>query len=183
MNYTFPFTIESGQGEIITFKNIIKEPDGDKIVAEATCTPHAGPAMHVHYRQDEGHTVMQGTMGCQIYGQAPVYYQTGQEAVFLRGLPHRFWNAGDDELHLKSWAKPANSIVFFLSTLFAAQLKSGSHRPELFDAAYLLMHYKREYGMPELPVYIRNILMPVTYSIGNLLGKYKKFKDAPEPLK
>lgn len=49
MKTTLPFTIESGHGETIIFKEIIKEPDGDRVVLEGRCTPNAGPAMHVHY--------------------------------------------------------------------------------------------------------------------------------------
>ena len=183
MKFVLPHTIESGQGEKITFREIIKEPDGDKVIIEGTCAPGAGPAMHVHYKQDEGITVVKGKMGCQILGKDTVYYSQGQEVVFPRNTPHRFWNASDEELIVSSWIKPANSIIFFLSTLYAAQKKSGSGRPEAFDAAYLLVRYKSEYGMPELPSFVRNVIMPVTYSIGSLLGKYKKFKDAPEPLK
>lgn len=98
---------------------------------------------------------------------------------FTRGTPHRFWNAGEDELTLSSWVKPVNNILFFLSTFYAAQKNSGSTRPEAFDAAYLMVRYKNEFGLPQLPFFVKNILMPVTYSLGKLLGKYKNFSDAP----
>lgn len=183
MNFTLPYTIESGLGEKMIFKEIIKEPDGDKVIIEGTCTPKAGPALHVHFKQDEALTVVQGKMGCQILGQEPVYYSVGQTATFLRGVPHRFWNAGEDELVLSSWIKPANSIIFFLSTLYAAQKKTGTKRPEMFDAAYLMTRYKHEYDLPELPSFVKKVVMPATYLIGQLLGKYKKFDGAPKPLK
>lgn len=121
-------------------------------------------------------------MGCQILGQEPVYYTAGQTAVFLRNIPHRFWNAGEEELVISSWVKPVNSIIFFLTALYAAQKKSGSGRPEMFDAAYLMTRYKNEYDLPELPFFVKKVIMPVTCFIGRLLGKYKKFKDAPAPL-
>ncbi len=183
MKITLPYTIESGQGEKIIFKEIISEPDGDKVIIEGYCSPNAGPAMHVHYKQDEGLTVVKGKMGCQTLGQEPVYYREGQEVVFLRNTPHRFWNAGNDELIISSWIKPANSIIFFLSTLYAAQKKSGSSRPEVFDAAYLMVRYKNEYGLPELPAFVKNVIMPITYTLGTFTGKYKHFTDAPESLK
>ena len=183
MKFTLPHTIESGQGEKIIFKEIIKEPDGDKVIIEGYCKPNAGPAMHVHYKQDEAITVGKGKMGCQIFGQEPVYYSPGQTATFLRNTPHRFWNAGEDELVVNSWVKPANSIIFFLTTLYEAQTKSGTKRPEAFDGAYLLVRYKHEYGLPELPKFVQNIIMPITYNLGKLLGKYKRFSDAPKPLK
>lgn len=183
MKSTLPQTIESGHGEKIIFKEIIKEPDGDKVIIEGHCTPNAGPAMHVHYKQDEGITVVKGKMGCQILGQEPVYYEVGQEAIFLRNTPHRFWNAGKEELIVSSWVKPANSIIFFLTTLYAAQKKSGNKRPEIFDAAYLMVRYKNEYGLTELPSFVKNVIMPITYTLGRIFGKYKNYTDAPEPLK
>jgi mannose-6-phosphate isomerase-like protein (cupin superfamily) len=182
MPFTLPHTIENGLGEKIIFKEIIHEADGDKVLIEGYCKPNVGPLMHVHYKQDEALTVVSGKMAYQILGQEPVYVATGQTATFLRNQPHRFWNAGDDELEISSWVKPANSIIFFLSALYAAQKRSGNGRPEAFDGAFLIVRYKNEYGLPELPSFVKNIIMPVTYQIGKVLGKYKKFKDAPEPL-
>lgn len=183
MKFTLPHTIESGLGEKMIFKEIIKEPDGDKVIIEGHCKPKAGPTMHVHFKQDEALTVVKGKMGCQILGQEPVYYSVGQTATFLRNVPHRFWNAGEDELVISSWVKPVNSIIFFLTALYAAQKKSGSGRPEIFDASYLMTKYKHEYDLPELPSFVKKVIMPTTYLIGRLLGKYKKFNGAPTPLK
>lgn len=183
MKFQLPHKIDNGQGQMMIFKEIIHEPDGDKVIVEGRCAANTGPTMHVHYKQDECLTVVKGKMCCQILGQDPAYYTEGDEVLFLRNTPHRFWNAGQDELVLSGWAKPANTIVFFLSALYEAQKKSGTDRPDAFDGAYLMVRYKNEYGLPELPPFVRNVIMPITYAIGMLLGKYKKFKDAPEPLK
>lgn len=183
MNFTLPYAIENGHGEKIIFKEIIQEPDGDKVVVEGHCKPKAGPTMHVHFKQDEAITVVKGKMGCQILGQEPVYYSIGQTATFHKNVPHRFWNEGEDDLVISGWVKPANSFVFYLTALYAAQKNSDSGQPEIFDAAYLLTRYKHEYGLPELPFFVKKVVMPVTYLIGQILGKYKKFEGAPQPLK
>jgi hypothetical protein len=86
-------------------------------------------------------------------------------------------------LHCKGWVKPANTLVFFLSSIYAAQNKSGKAQPEQFDSAYLLKRYSTEYDLPEIPQFVKKIIIPVTYYIGKLLGKYKHFKNAPEPVK
>ncbi|MBK9222358.1 MAG: cupin domain-containing protein [Saprospiraceae bacterium] len=182
MEYKLPLTIESGQGEKIIFKEIIKESDGDIVHLEGYCTPNAGPAMHVHYLQDEGFKIVKGSVACQIMGQEPVIYTAGQSVTFYRTIPHRFWNIGDNELIIDGWIKPANSIIFFLDTLYAAHRKSGTNKPEIFDAAYLLIKYRREYGMPEMPAFVKKILLPIIYTLGILFGKYKKFKNATKPL-
>lgn len=84
MKITLPHKIENGLGETIIFKEMISEPGGDKVIIEGHCNPKGGPAMHVHYQQDEALTVIQGKMAYQVLGQEPVYLTAGQTATFLR---------------------------------------------------------------------------------------------------
>jgi hypothetical protein len=37
--------------------------------------------------------------------------------------------------------------------------------------------------MVEMPRFVKKVIMPATYRIGMLLGKYKHFKNAPEPVR
>jgi hypothetical protein len=84
---------------------------------------------------------------------------------------------------MKGWIQPANTIVFFLSSIFAAQTKSGKGEPEAFDGAYLLTKYSSEYDMTEIPWFVKKVILPVTYLVGCVLRKYEHFKNAPAPLK
>lgn len=183
MTYSLPHTIENHLGELLTFKSIRHETDGDVLICENWVQPNSGPLMHVHWLQDEGFTVKQGRIGYQIAGQPTQYAGPGESLVFKRGVPHRFWNAGTDVLHCEGWLKPANTIVFFLSSIYAAQNKSGKAQPELFDGAYLMTRYASEYDMTEIPAFVKKVLMPLVYQLGKLLGKYKHFEDAPEPVR
>ena len=183
MNYTYPYTIDNGIGEKLVFQELLHEPDGDRLVGVNYVAPGNGPLMHTHWLQDESLTVVEGRMGYQVAGQPEQYAGIGETVLFKRGTPHRFWNAGSDVLHCRCWIKPANTIVFFLSSIFAAQNKSGSTRPETFDAAYLLTRYAAEYDLPEIPQFVKKVILPATYYVGKLLGKYKHFKNAPEPVK
>ncbi len=183
MKVSYPHTIINSLGEKLSFLRIVQEPDGDKLVVENLVAPGAGPLMHTHFQQDESLTVVKGTMGYQILGQEIRFARAGESIVFERGTPHRFWNAGDGALQCTGWIKPANSIVFFLSALYDAMNKTGTERPELFDGAYLIYRYKSEYDLPEMPVFVKKVIMPVVYFTGTLMGKYKKFEGAPQPLK
>ncbi len=177
-----PLSIENGCGEKIIFQEYIQTPEGVELHLDGYCDPGTGPQMHVHYFQDESLQVQSGKMGTEILGQQAVYFTEGQTVIFHKGIPHRFWNAGEDILHIKGIVKPANSVVFYLSTLYAAQKNSGSIQPEAFDSAYLLCRYKHEYNVFGIPAFVRNLIIPMTYAIGIVLGKYKKFKNAPPPL-
>jgi hypothetical protein len=86
-------------------------------------------------------------------------------------------------LHCTGYIKPANTIVFYLSSIFEAQNKSGSERPEAFDGAFLLTRYASEYEMADIPGFVKKVIIPATYYIGKALGKYSHFKDAPAPVK
>jgi hypothetical protein len=37
--------------------------------------------------------------------------------------------------------------------------------------------------MLELPAVVRHIVMPIVYFVGTVSGKYRKFKDAPAPIR
>ncbi len=183
MNYQFPHTIQNCNGEKLVFKALIPEAGGDKLLVENFVTPKSGPPMHTHFLQDESLTVVTGKIGYQVQGQPEQYAGVGETILFKRGVAHRFWNAGEDMLQCTGWVKPANTLVFFLSSVYAAQNKSGSEQPEKFDGAYLLTRYASEYDMPEIPTFVKKVILPITYQVGKLLGKYKHFEDAPEPVK
>ncbi len=183
MNISYPHTIKNSIGETLTFIGIEKTETGERVLAENHVVPGVGPVMHTHWLQDEVFTVVSGRLGYEILGEPKQYAEAGETIVFRRGVPHRFWNDGQDILHCKGYVEPANSTVFFLSSLFAAQNKSGKAEPEKFDGAYLLTRYSSEFDVPGLPWFVKKIILPLTYHIGRFLGKYPHFKDSPEPLK
>ncbi len=182
MNQKLPHTIQNCVGEELTFQSIVSAGDEKRILVHASCKPGAGPAMHVHFRQDESLTVRKGKMGYQILGEAPKVCEVGETILFPRGTPHKFWAADGIDLEMEGWIQPVENIVFYLSAIYAAQNASGKAQPEAFDGAYLATRYKSEYDVPEIPAFVKRVIFPITIFIGKLLGKYKKFKDAPEPL-
>jgi quercetin dioxygenase-like cupin family protein len=182
MNITYPHTIQNCLGEKLIFKALQPEPDGDRLLVENFVTPGNGPVMHTHYLQDECLTVLEGTIGYQVQGEEEQFAGPGETVLFERGTPHRFWNAGTNTLHCTGWVKPANTLVFFLTAIYDAQNKSGKAQPEPFDAAYLLTRYHKEYAMNELPAFVKKAVIPATYLLGQFMGKYKKFEDAPKPV-
>jgi hypothetical protein len=45
-----------------------------------------------------------------------------------------------------------------------------------------MRRYRSEFAMLELPAVVRTIVLPIVFAIGQLLGKYKRYSDAPAPL-
>ena len=73
--------------------------------------------MHIHHRQDEHLTVVQGKMGAQVLGEAPQYFGVGEGATFKSGVSHKFWNAGNEPLICTGWVKPAHNLEYFLTEI------------------------------------------------------------------
>lgn len=182
MKITYPHIIENGSGEKIIFHGIKKEPGGDKLHGEGFFTPGSGPPMHTHWLQDESFTILKGSIAYQVMGKPVQYAKAGETILFKRGVPHKFWNNGEEIAHCTAWVQPANTFPFFITTIFAAQKKTGTPRPEMFDAAFLLTRYSSEYTMQGIPVVVRKVIVPIMYIIGKISGKHKKFRDAPAPL-
>ena len=59
---------------------------------------------------------------------------------------------------------------------------SGVKRPGIFDAAFLMTRYRSEFAMLEIPTLVQRVVFPIVVAIGKVLGKYEKFKNAPEPI-
>ena len=178
----YPYTIDNGHGEQLTFTGVTHGPDGDRVEAEGVAQPGAGPPMHVHYLQEEAARVISGRLGYQLLGSEAQFADPGELVVWPAGTPHKWWNAGNTELRMTGWCRPPDNIEFFLRSLFASTSAHGGRRPGLFDAAFLMTRYRTEYAMLELPTVARRIVMPLIYVAGLVLGRYQKYKDAPAPI-
>ena len=59
---SYPYTIDNGHGEQLTFTGVTHGPDGDRAEAEGLAQPNTGPPMHVHYLQEEAARVVTGLL-------------------------------------------------------------------------------------------------------------------------
>ena len=180
--FTYPHTIENGAGERLIFQRRVPGRDGDRIEGENVVSPGAGPPMHVHHYQEEVFTVQQGRIGYQRLGEPERFAGPGETVAFAAGQPHRFWNAGTDDLRCTAFIEPADNVEYLLTHLFESAKRTGRGRPDLFDAAFLMTRYRSEYAMLEIPAVIQRMAFPALVALGTLLGRYRKYADAPEPV-
>jgi mannose-6-phosphate isomerase-like protein (cupin superfamily) len=181
--YNYPHTIDNGAGERLTFLRRVPGRTGDRIEGENLVAPGKGPVMHVHHRQEEGFTVLEGRLGYQRLGEPVSYAGPGESVAFPPGVPHKFWNAGSGTLRCAAYIEPADNLEYFLSGIFAAQRRRGGDRPALFDAAFLARRYRSEFAMVEIPSVVQRVLFPLVVAVGHLLGRYDHFAGAPEPIR
>lgn len=183
MQYQHPHTIENGAGERLIYKRLVKDETGEWLDWENEVAPNCGPPMHVHFKQEEGLTVVSGKMGAQVLGEAPKFYEAGESAVFKAGVPHKFWCVGDEPLRCKGYVRPAHNFEYFLTNIYDSMNANGGKQPGAFDAAFLLDRYRSEFDMLDIPGFVKKVIFPVALFFGKLQGKQRKYDGAPEPVK
>jgi quercetin dioxygenase-like cupin family protein len=180
--HTYPYKIENGSGEELVFLGVGPGEAGERLEVEIRAQPGAGPPMHVHHLQAEAMTVVSGKLGFQTDGKQPRYVESGETMIFAPGVGHRWWNAGTTELHCTGWAEPPHNVEYFLTALFGSMRRAGKKRPDFFDAAFLLTRYRSEIRMLDIPAIVQTVAFPVLLAVGRLVGKYDRFRGAPEPV-
>ena len=180
---TYPHVIDNGGGEELTFLARRRDERGEYLEARNVVAPGAGPPMHVHHLQEESLTVVQGTMGYRSAGQSEQTAGPGQTVTFPAGDVHRFWNAGGEDLVCTGTIRPPDNIEYFLGEVYASMRLNGGERPGFFDAAYLSQRYRSEFAILEVPAPVRRFVFPVIVAVGTLLGRYRRFARAPEPVR
>lgn len=183
MRYPYPHTIENGAGERLTFIRRVPGVVGDRLEVENVVSPGSGPPMHIHHYQEEALTVQEGRIGFQRPGEPAQYAGPGETVTFKPGEAHRFWNAGDGDLRCTGYVEPADNIEYFLTELYASTRRSGGARPDPFDAAFLARRYRSEFALVEIPAVVQRFVFPAQVAIGSLRGRYRRFADAPEPVR
>lgn len=181
--YTYPHTIDNGAGERLTFIRRVVGPAGDRLEGETVVKPGAGPLMHVHHLQTEGFAVQEGRIGYQRLGEPEQFAGPGETVVFKPGEAHRFWNAGEGDLRCTAYIEPADNAEYLLTEIFDSTRRRGGKQPALFDVAFLLRRYRREFTMLAIPAVVQRVAFPVLAAVGTVLGKYRRYRDAPEPVR
>lgn len=112
------------------------------------------------------------TLGAQV-GAKTITVTGGGTALLPAGVPHRWWNAGDELLELTGQVVPAVDLARFLQALFAVLNASSNSRPSIFYLAHVLWRHRDTQLILRPPPTIQRIVFPVILFIGRLLGKYR----------
>jgi mannose-6-phosphate isomerase-like protein (cupin superfamily) len=87
--------------------------DGRFALIEHTIPPRTLAApLHTHEHEDEYSFVLEGRLGAQI-GDDVVEAGGGELVLKPRGVPHAFWNPGDEETRVLEIISPASFERYF----------------------------------------------------------------------
>ena len=178
--YRYPHTIISGGGEELTFVARRRDEQGEYLEVRNRVSPGSGPPMHVHFRQEEGLTIEQGKIGYQVEGGEAQYAGEGESVRFSAGVPHKFWNAGEDDLICTGFIRPPDNVEYFLTEMYASTRENGGKRPNGLDAAWLAHRFRKEFAITEIPTFVQKTIFPIQRLIGRITGRYRKYAGAPE---
>src|SRR3954452_24562896 len=117
------------------------QTDGRFAIIEHTIAPRTLAApMHTHRNEDEYSYVVSGRMGA-IVGEDVVDAQPGQVVVKPRGIPHAFWNAGDEPAVVLETISPGGFEQYFADL---APLVAPPGPPDLAALAAVQARYGLE---------------------------------------
>jgi mannose-6-phosphate isomerase-like protein (cupin superfamily) len=119
-----------------------------------------GPPLHVHLRSDERGRVLAGTVGVRI-GRRTSTHGPGSALFLPKGVPHTWWNAGDDLLEMEGEVDEAGAFIPFLAGVFELVNASPTGRPSLPRLAKLLRAHRDEYRLAAVPALVERVLFPV----------------------
>jgi mannose-6-phosphate isomerase-like protein (cupin superfamily) len=131
----------------------------------------AGPPLHIHLIQHEEGAVLSGVLTGRVGGRT-VTISAGEPCAFPAGVPHCWWNNGDEPLRFRGRAVPAADLDRFLQAVFAIANAGIAGRPSIFHMAHLLHRHRHTQRLAVIPVWLQQIVLPAVVVIGRVLGKY-----------
>lgn len=128
--------------------------------------------LHRHPRQESGMSIVSGVLHFEIGGEQRVV-RAGESVEIARDTPHRFWNAGPDEVNALAWFRPALQIEDFFRTYFTLANEGrldDDGSPSLLQAAVLGPRFGDEIRLVSPPWWVQRLaygaLAPVARARG-----------------
>jgi quercetin dioxygenase-like cupin family protein len=169
-------------GERITFLATSADTNGEAVVIEVAVEPDGFVAAgHVHPSQTERFAVVSGTLGLKV-GNRRLELHQGDAAAVDPGTPHRFWNAGEDEVRFRCEIRPALAFESLLETMFALAADGKTNRKGMPNPLRLAVIAKAHFDtvrLPFPPVWLQAAGLALGAPLGRALGYRATY--VPEP--
>ena len=150
--------------------------NGDRLLAFDLFLPAGGhvPARHVHPSQEERFTVVAGRMRFRV-GRRTILTSPGESVLVPAGTAHWFGNAGQEVSHARVEVRPALRMEEFFEATEALARSGhfpGTRLPRPSDLAVVLLDYRREVAVPNVPGFlVRAVLTPLAWLGRRRLGR------------
>jgi quercetin dioxygenase-like cupin family protein len=170
-------------GECLIFHATSADTGGAFVRFETVVRPGgAVAAAHVHPYQTERFDVLTGTLGVTS-GRHTAELGAGESVEIEPGVPHTFWNAGDDELRFLAEVSPALQFESLIETMFALAADGKTNRkgmPNPFRLAVIAQHHFDVVRLPLVPGALQKAALACGAPLGRLLGYGPTYEPAGE---
>ena len=157
-------------GERLVFQRTAAETDGRSTIADVYVRPGGIVASpHVHPYQKEVFEIQSGRIGVKV-GRRTIEAAPGKTLEIEAGVPHKFWNAGEDELVFRVTVTPSLEWEKLVETMFALAADgktNGKGMPNPFRLAVIAHAHFDVVRLPRIP----HILQKAALAMGAPLGK------------
>jgi quercetin dioxygenase-like cupin family protein len=159
--------------ERMTFLETAADTGGEYTLIELRAEPGAVVAAgHAHPSQTETFAILAGRLGAKVAGEK-LEAGPGDVLVVNPGEPHKWWNAGDDELVLRCEIRPAQQFESLIETMFslAADGKTSKRgMPNPLRLAVIANAHIEDVVLPKVPVWMQKAALAVGAPVGRALG-------------
>ena len=138
-----------------------------------TLPPHReGPPMHIHFLEDEEGRVTAGRLSVMLGGKR-LDAGLGESLLLPRGVPHRWWNEGDEPLAFEGFTWPPVDLDRYLQAVFDIVNAGPPGRPSLFYLAHAALRHRRTQAVLVMPLPLQSILFRIVVGLGTITGRYR----------
>jgi mannose-6-phosphate isomerase-like protein (cupin superfamily) len=169
-------------GERLIFHVTAAETKGERVVFETVVQPGGFvAAAHIHPFQTEHFEVLAGTLGMR-QGKNEVELRAGESVVVEPGTPHKFWNAGDEEVRFVCTVTPALQFERLIATMYglaAAGKTNKKGMPNPVRLAVIANHHFDDVRLPGVPQWLQKTGLVLGAPFGRLVGYAATFDKTP----
>jgi mannose-6-phosphate isomerase-like protein (cupin superfamily) len=172
-------------GERIVFLETSRETNGAAVVFETFVQPGGFvAAAHVHPKQEERFEILSGTLGLRM-GEEKIVAGPGETVTIPARTPHRFWNAGEDEVRFRCEVRPALQFEQLLETMFALAADGKTNRKGMPNPLRLAVIARAHFDVVRLPfppAFVQRLGLALGAPLGRLLGYGSTYVPTAEPI-
>ena len=172
-------------GERIVFHETAAETNGERVVFETIVRPDGFvAAAHVHPYQTECFEVLSGTLGMRR-GKEKLEVRAGQDVIVEPGMPHKFWNAGEDEVRFLCTVTPALQFERLIETMYTLAADGKTNKkgmPSPLRLAPIAKNHFDDVRLPAIPQWMQKLGLVMGAPVGRLLGYGPTYDSVPGEL-
>ena len=166
-------------GERLVFELTSHDTDGAYTLFDTYVEPGGSVASaYVHPYQTEIFTATEGRFGVKR-GREKLELAAGEVAMIDPGVPHKFWNAGEETLRFRAEVRPSLEFESLIETMFGLAADGKTNRKGMPGPLRLAVVANHHFDVVRLPV-VPHILQKAALVPGALLGKALGYRPTYE---